>query len=283
MANYFFTTQKAVNNMKKIVRAIRVDIARALFSGRFLLSIILLLGWMLFNSSHYLFDESLRADLSAANILHYATTDSVNLALLLLPIATIPYSGSYNLDYDSNFLNQAIGRVGLRAYSFSKFFVTALSSFLSAIISMVIFLFILYLLGFKFLACTIDTGGYTILAVKGLPILYYFVRFMITGLTCSLAAVFSLMISAYVSNSYVCLMAPLVGYYLSVILLSILMDIFPALWSLLSLFNLSYNFFYQLSDDFLTFSITWTIVYLTTLTALFGICFNWRLRREYAQ
>ena len=269
--------------MKKIVRAIRVDIARALFSGRFLLSIILLLGWMLFNSSHYLFDESLRADLSAANILHYATTDSVNLALLLLPIATIPYSGSYNLDYDSNFLNQAIGRVGLRAYSFSKFFVTALSSFLSAIISMVIFLFILYLLGFKFLACTIDTGGYTILAVKGLPILYYFVRFMITGLTCSLAAVFSLMISAYVSNSYVCLMAPLVGYYLSVILLSILMDIFPALWSLLSLFNLSYNFFYQLSDDFLTFSITWTIVYLTTLTALFGICFNWRLRREYAQ
>ena len=93
------------------------------------------------------------------------------------------------------------------------------------------------------------------------------------GLTGSLAAVFALTVSSFLSNSYVALLAPLLGFYTSQVLHSLLIP-------RLSAFRLDSVFFYQPIAGSASFSFLWSAVYLLTLTALCARLFLWRLRKE---
>ena len=89
----------------------------------------------------------------------------------------------------------------------------------------------------------------------------------------ALTAVFALTVSSFLSNSYVALLAPLLGFYTSQVLHSLLIP-------RLSAFRLDSVFFYQPIAGSASFSFLWSAVYLLTLTALCARLFLWRLRKE---
>lgn len=69
--------------MKALGRALRVDLRRSVLSGAFLLTVVLMLAWMCFNSAHYLFNPIRWGQISAAKMLFNATCTSLGLAPLL--------------------------------------------------------------------------------------------------------------------------------------------------------------------------------------------------------
>ena len=116
--------------MKALGRALGVDLRRSVLSGAFLLTVVLMLAWMCFNSAHYLFNPIRWGQISAAKMLFNATCTSLGLAPLLFAIATVPYAWSFLQDRESGFENQAMERVGFWAYGFAKILSVALSAFL---------------------------------------------------------------------------------------------------------------------------------------------------------
>lgn len=85
-------------SMKALGRALRVDLRRSVLSGAFLLTVVLMLAWMCFNSAHYLFNPIRWGQISAAKMLFNATCTSLGLAPLLFAIATVPYAWSFLQD-----------------------------------------------------------------------------------------------------------------------------------------------------------------------------------------
>ncbi len=62
--------------MKALGRALGVDLRRSVLSGAFLLTVVLMLAWMCFNSAHYLFNPIRWGQISAAKMLFNATCTS---------------------------------------------------------------------------------------------------------------------------------------------------------------------------------------------------------------
>lgn len=140
--------------------------------------------------------------------------------------------------------------------------------------AMFLFLAGLYAMGMETLpGYPLNNNQYYAIASAGHVGLFYLVRITIAGLTGSLAAVFALTVSSFLSNSYVALLAPLLGFYTSQVLHSLLIP-------RLSAFRLDSVFFYQPIAGSASFSFLWSAVYLLTLTALCARLFLWRLRKE---
>lgn len=72
--------------MKALGRALGVDLRRSVLSGAFLLTVVLMLAWMCFNSAHYLFNPIRWGQISAAKMLFNATCTSLGLHPCFLPL-----------------------------------------------------------------------------------------------------------------------------------------------------------------------------------------------------
>lgn len=267
--------------MRALGRALRVDLHRSVCSGTFLLTVALILAWMCFNCSNSLFNESIRQNTSAPRILYDATCSRMGLAPLLFAIGTIPYAGSYLLDRSSGFENQVMERVGCRAYGLSRAFSVAISACLAAVAAMALFLGALYCLDLPAPPARPEGMGYLDLAAEGNLVSYYLVRITITGLSCGLAAEFGLMVTGWIANSFVGLMAPLVGYYLYEVLFYFggVMLWWPTLYGM---FNLGGVVFAQgFQDPY--FSFLWSSVFLLAATVLCGRGFLHRLGKEMGE
>ena len=101
----FFVSQGScrVGPVKALGRALTVDLRRALVSGRFLLTVGLLLLWQLFNCSGTLLSANEWTKSSAVYAFNFAISNQEVLADLLLPLAALPYAGA----------SSRTGRVGL--------------------------------------------------------------------------------------------------------------------------------------------------------------------------
>lgn len=99
---------------------------------------------MILNGREFWANEYLQTYLHPEYVLNWSTTGIDRPTYLLLVIATISYAWSYCLDKDSGYLEQVVGRVGIRAYSVSKAIATAVSAFLACIIAMAIYTIFLY-------------------------------------------------------------------------------------------------------------------------------------------
>ena len=206
--------------MKALRRALKVDLHRAVFSRAFLLTVLLLMGWLFFNLLFYTENVWTRVDIVTQ--LNSATSGAFGLAELLLAIATVPYAWSYVQDRNSGFEAQALQRVGFRAYGFSKILSVGLSAFLAAITSIALFLGILYARGLNVLPShPLSESGYIWIIPNGGVFLYYLVHAVVTGLGAAMAAVVALAVSTMVPNVYVALMSPLLWYYIYQVLCSI--------------------------------------------------------------
>lgn len=265
--------------MRALGRAMGVDLRRSVLSGAFLLTVALMIAWMCFNSAHYLFNPDRWSQVSAPKMLFNATCTSLGLAPLLFAIATVPYAWSFLQDRESGFENQAVERVGFWAYGFSKILSVALSAFLAAAVAIGLFAVALSLLGLPETHHSAEgEGGYLAFAASGHAVGYYLARITVTGLSCSLASVFSLMMTAIIPNVFVGLLAPLVGYYLYTVLHMVLSFIPHARW-IYQAFWLNGILFNQTFDS-PGFSLLWSTVVLMTMTALCAKGFLGRLRRE---
>ena len=265
--------------MKALGRALTVDLRRALVSGRFLLTVGLLLLWQLFNCSGTLLSANEWTKSSAVYAFNFAISNQEVLADLLLPLAALPYAWSFLQDRESGFENQAVERVGFWAYGFAKVLSVALSAFLAAAVSIGLFVGALFLLGLPETQPALEGGeGYLGFAASGHTVGYYLARITITGLSCSLASVFGLMMTAIIRNVFVGLLAPLVGYYLYSVLHAVVSLATHSLW-ITQAFRLSGILFYQAFED-PGFSFLWSSVVMLTMTALCAKGFLGRLRKE---
>lgn len=256
--------------MKALRRALGVDLHRAIFSRAFLLTVLLLMGWLFFNLIFY--TGSMWSSTDIVTQLRGATSGACGLAELLLAIATVPYAWSYVQDRDSGFEAQAVQRMGFRAYGFSKILSVGLSAFLSAAAAIALFLGILYARGLDVLPShSLGDSKYFLIIPNGGVFLYYLVRIIVTGLGAAMAAVVALAVSAVVPNVYVALMAPLLWYYIcQVICFTFIQN---------AAFDPTVILFEQyFTNPWLNF--LWVCVLLLTVTALFGRFFLWRLRKE---
>ena len=260
--------------MKPLVRALKVDLRRSVCTGTFLLSIAAVIAWLLLGSLRYILDDTLRRWYTVEIVLSFATIDAFGFATLILAISAISYSWSYCQDKDSGFLEENVRRVGLRPYSVSKVFATALSAFLAAVIALGLFTGFLYTqfrggmgtenmnIGFPYLST----------AAAGKSGLFYLYRFTVTGLTCTVGAVFGLMTTAFLPNAYLAFLSPLIAYEFY----NILMRIFRIRVQWL---NFGGMMFGQLGNsDASSFFIA--VAGLAFLIVLFGFLFCRKLRKE---
>ena len=169
--------------------------------------------------------------------------------------------------------------MGFWAYGFAKVLSVALSAFLAAAVSIGLFVGALFLLGLPETQPALEGGeGYLGFAASGHTVGYYLARITITGLSCSLASVFGLMMTAIIRNVFVGLLAPLVGYYLYSVLHAVVSLATHSLW-ITQAFRLSGILFYQAFED-PGFSFLWSSVVMLTMTALCAKGFLGRLRKE---
>lgn len=265
------------------LRALQVDLQRAVLSTRFLLTVVLMLAWLLVNGATNIYIYNFLYAFGIAYTFDQAMTGGVGLGMIILSIATVPFSTSYLTDRESGFGYHIIKRVGFGAYSFARVIAVGLSAFLAMVTAAGIFLVGLCLSGAPH-AYPVDVyhlnGVYYELTVTGQTWLYYLIRFIISGLTAAVAAVFALFSSSLIPNTYVALLSPLVGYYaFENILLHIIYSMSNGQTIWLNAFSLAVITAGQVSRNHF-FSFLWASAYLLTLFALLSWGFICRLRRE---
>lgn len=264
------------------LRALRVDLHRAVVSPVFLLTVALMLAWLSFNGT---FEAVLNHTLEFFGIpyvLDQALTGTFGLGMLVLVIAAAPYSASFLTDRESGFDRCAMERVGFSAYALSRVVSVALTSFLAFFLAGGLYLGGLSLTGAPH---TVPGGGETLfgnyldLVVQVGPWCYYLVRFTITGLTCAMSAVFSLWISTLIPNRYVALLSPLIAWYTYTVVIFVVWQMTGG-GEITRLFVIDYVVNTQVSRYHNGFSFLWAVVYQLTITALCGRGFLRRLRKE---
>ena len=265
------------------LRGLRVDLHRAVLSRRFLLAVGLLLAWILANGATNIFVYDFLYIYGIPYTFEQAMVGNDGLGMIVLAMATVPYATGYLTDRDSGFDHHAIKRVGFHAYAAAKVVSVGLSAFLAMVTAAGIFLTGLCLSGARH---AIPGNGeylngvyYDLVVLVG-PWFYYMVRLIISGLTAALASVFALYVTTLIPNAYVALLSPLIGYYAydSIFLgaLSSLTKRAP----FLRLFGLQNIMTFLVSQNNVSFSFKWAVVFLMTMTVLCGRGFMLRLRKE---
>lgn len=199
--------------------------------------------------------------------------DGTNMGPVLLVIATIPYATTFISEEECGFRIEMEKRTGIYRYCISKVIATVFSAFLLAAVSILFFLGLLTLLRIPHVLRNESMAIYyeELSVTKGVG-WYYCVKIIITGMVCSLSAMFALFVSSYIPNAYASMLSPMIGYYIWNSAQNMLLPLLPAnnLWQMISPLNL---FFSQVWLGSSLLSFLWTTLFLTLLTAFLGIQF----------
>ena len=248
------------------------DLGRSVCSLRFLFGIFSILIWMIVNIGYEFLYYDYALESGSVYLLRMAL-DGSNMGPVLLVIATIPYATTFLSEEECGFQMEMIKRTGIYRYCISKVIATILSAFLLAAASILLFLVLLTFLHIPHVLPDESMAIYyeELCITKGVG-WYYGLKIILTGLVCSLSAIFTLFISGYIPNAYAAILSPMIGYYLWNSILSLFSPLLPAsiIWQMISPLNL---FFAQvwLGNSLLSF--LWTALFLTLLTAFLGIHF----------
>lgn len=150
-------------------------------------------------------------------LLSSACTRIEYFAELFLIIGAVSFAWSYNEDRATGFLRPILQRVDVWLYCWAKFLTVAILSFLASTIALILFALLVQLLPLV----PPDTtwmreagSNYLSFVGQGQSLSFFLARCLITGLTCSLSAVVSLAVSAWVDNLFVILMAPFLMFHI---------------------------------------------------------------------
>lgn len=260
-------------------RALKLELKRALCSVRFLLAIMMMLVWLCLNACEAVktFDHAVFAGVPI--LIRLGMDGQMSTGPVILAIAAVPYAFSYLSELECGFYQQYIQRVGVTVYGTSKVIATAISAFFMGALSLGAYIALLSAMGIPH-HVRYDEVQYTyaVLAATRGPGWYYAIMILRTGLVCSQAAVFALMVMTWIHSSYVGFFAPIIGYYLATCVCSILSrSIYsPLLWHLV---NLGFLFFGQSTEN-LFLGYLWSVVFLIIMALFFGISFVSQLEKE---
>ena len=188
--------------VRALGRALGVDLRRSLLSGAFFLTVALMLAWMCFNSAHYLFNPAMWSQISAPKMLFNATCTSLGLAPLLLPSPRCPTPGA----------SSRTGRAALRIRRWNGWASGPMALPRSCLwpcrpswrrrcpLACSWGRFSCWVC--RKLSPPWKGEGYLGFAASGHTVGYYLARITITGLSCSLASVFGLMMTAIIRNVF---------------------------------------------------------------------------------
>lgn len=273
----------SIFNGNVFLRAVRVDLHRAVVSRRFLLTVGLMLAWLTMNGGTEIFIYGFLYKAGIPSVFNSAITGSHGWGMIVLSMATMPYATSFLTDQETGFCYHAINRVGFHAYAIARVISVGLSAFLAIVTAAGVFL-----LGLCLSGAPIDTipgngqsfnGIYTDFVLQVGPWCYFLVRFVLSGLSVAMAAVFALCVSTFIPNPYVVLLAPLILYYGWDAIMTIFYHISGGTIRFVKYFAMINNITFQVSPNN-GFSFVWSTTFLLTLTALSGRCFVRRLRKE---
>lgn len=259
--------------MQQLRYTLRVDLRRSILSPCFLLAIVLTLLWLFLNIAEYMVKPSTPDIFYPAELVNAATVyETRSFANLIMVIAATSYSWSYCQDVNSGFLEQIKSRTGIESYAVSRVVTVAGSAFLSTVAALGIFTVFLFMWLHPEENNIITVGLSYMTVAKENPALYFVIRYLITGLTASLSAVFGLMVTGYITNAYMTFMLPLMTYYFLRLVDRFLR--FMPRW-----FNIFHMMFGEpVDEDIPAFFIAATELLL--LTALCGWVFCRKLRKE---
>lgn len=246
-----------------------VEFKRGIRSSAFLSQILLMLFWMVINVLPVLTNaQSLRFS-CWQSLLSQATTYEFYFADLVLIISTVSFAWSFLEDCDSHFLRTVYQRISLREYCTAKILAVSAVSFFASSVSI---LFFVLLSQFLPLAAYDNLSGYENeylpFVARGQSLLYLLARFLVTGLSCSLAAVVALAISAWIDNLFVVVLFPFILYQFIELILT-LMDSRNSIASFL--------FRRPLNDP--TVSLFLTIAGMSVSIAIAGQCFYYGIAK----
>lgn len=263
-------------------RALRLELRRAICSGRFWLGVGLMVLWLGFNAAQAVGSYSGAVFAGVPILIRLATNGKFSTGPVLLAIATIPYAFSYLTERECGFQQQAITRVGQQNYGICKAIAIFFSGFFMGATALIAFVILMSAIGIPHTVRYDEVKySYAILAATMGPGWYYAVKLLHIGLVCGQAAGFSLLIMTWIPNAYVGFLSPLIGYYLYECILSLLSEVIykPLLWRMVSADALLAG---TTADDPL-FNYLWTVSLLSVVALCFGMCFTSRLEKELAK
>lgn len=256
--------------MRNTLSVLKVEMRRSVCSKMFLLQLGLTFIWMLLNCLEQLSSEHGAQGIFVFTLLNTALTNSLNLSYLILILGTVCFSWSYCSDLTCGYGKEVVRRSGIRAYGVAKIIAVAVSSFAAAVAAIPLFIVFALLCGFSWTSpnAMLYTGAYLNIATEGYVLGYLMCRCLVTGMSCSLAAVVSLCASAYIKNMYVSMLIPSLLFFL--------FEIFVRA----SKFSLMTVMFGQAFPEDPVASLVWAVLYLTVLILIFGIAFLFRIKKE---
>ncbi len=267
--------------VSSMARVLWMELQRAIFSARFFFGAFLMLLWMAANVVILGINYNIAISIGAISLFQLALDGTQTVGPVILAFSTLPYSFSYLTEQNYGFSQQIVGKIGVKRYGICKVLAVASSAFLMAALSMGGFLLIICYLKIPH---TVDyemvKNLYESLAATRGPFWYYIIRISLTSLACSLAAVFSLLVTTKIPNTYVGFISPLIGYYIVQCLLNLISsNNFTG--RIGSLFSLNALFFGQPYGNSILFSFLWTIALLSSVIILMGLSFVLSIRKEH--
>lgn len=208
---------------KKFYRLLFSDFKRAFISKNFLIASLLVTFFYILGTLES-FAESIKYG-SEINVydMHSMATFST-FSLLNYVLCAFPFSGSFAIDFKSNYHRMIIARSGKRNYAVSKVIVTAISGMLCLVVGELIYLLICSFFGPAVSLTTISelntagTGAFETIANANMLIdgnyIGYFVLLAISrGLIGSFLSLIALSVSLKIQNVFVIVSSPMLIYY----------------------------------------------------------------------
>lgn len=194
--------------MKVFFSLLAINIRQAVFSLRFLVSAcgvtltMFLTGLGLLSTAH---DVIYLCGLSSGS-------ESRMLMVGILPL--FPFAITFAIEWEQRATQFWMIRTGIRNYSSSKVFVSALSGFLTTALGVSIFV-LMALIRFPLFTHVSTGDAYSVLLEAGKPVQYLCYYIVHISLSSALFAVAAVWISAYIPNRYAAVAGPLVLYFVA--------------------------------------------------------------------
>ena len=198
--------------MKDLLSNIRMDLPRAFFSYAFFLSVFGVCMALFFSIVPQLrasANGSMQLDvLNLYNLAHFQ-----GFSILSAIFATVPYSLSFCMDWNNQFIRSVIIRTDVRSYSISKVLTSALAGGSAVALGEALFIIFLYLNFSLVGANDLNSLEYGNLISEGHFIIFFVLQTLIKFFAAAFFATLALWISTYFNNVFVTLAVPVLSFY----------------------------------------------------------------------
>ena len=197
--------------MKLFLSLLKTDMYRALWSPKFITSVVSILFIMIISCSGFM-----RDGIDVIYLLGNALSGSGALLFILCIAPILPYGLSLASDFEDKATTFWVIRTGTGKYVTCKFISSLIAGFLVVGISIVAFSFFLSMKFPVYNGSTIGDNPYVVLLINNNPINYIFIFAIHYSLSAALFAGAAITVSAFIPNKFSVMVVPLVLYFVMI-------------------------------------------------------------------